>query len=323
MRFEMKSFCLCILALLLFGRANGAEPRLLNGVIARVNDVIITLKDVQNRMAADLQFLERQYGAQPSVFEEKLSKLRADTVRDLVEEQLILNEFKTAGYKLPESFLEDRVNKDIERMFGDRVTLTKTLQAQGMTFETYRKRVHERTIIGMMERQNVPQDPVISPTKIETYFVQNRDKFKVGDQVKLRMIVVTNQPSGSFYSPEKLAAEIVSKLNEGASFAEMARIYSQGSQSSEGGDWGWLERSVLRADLAEKAFALKRGERTGVITAADGYYIMLAEDTRPAHVKLLSEVRDEIESTLKSEEKERLRKKWIERMKNKSFVSYF
>jgi peptidyl-prolyl cis-trans isomerase SurA len=323
MRFEMKRFCLCILAWWLCARVDGAEPRLLNGVIARVNDVIITLKDVQNRMASDLQFLERQYAAQPQVFEEKISKLRADTVRDLVEEQLILTEFKTAGYKLPESFLEDRVNKDIERMFGDRVTLTKTLQAQGMTFESYRKRVHERTIIRMMEQQNVPQDPVVSPTKIEMYFVQNREKFKVGDQVKLRMIVVTNQPSGSFYSPEKLAAEIVSKLSEGASFAEMARIYSQGSQSSEGGDWGWLERTVLRADLAEKAFALKRGERSGVITAPDGFYIMLAEDTRPAHVKLLSEVRDEIESTLKADEKERLRKKWIERMKNKSFVSYF
>ena len=37
----------------------------------------------------------------------------------------------------------------------------------------------------------------------------------------------------------------------------MAGVYSQGAQRSQGGDWGWVERSVLRKELAETAFSLK------------------------------------------------------------------
>ena len=33
--------------------------------------------------------------------------------------------------------------------------------------------------------------------------------------------------------------EIAKKLDEGANFAEMARVYSQGSQRADGGAWGW------------------------------------------------------------------------------------
>mgnify|MGYP001603732124 CR=1 FL=1 len=84
-----------------------------------------------------------------------------------------------------------------------------------------------------------------------------------------------------------------------------------------------MERSVLRADLSEKAFALKGGEHSGVIEAKDGCYLMLVEETRSAHVKPLAEIRDEIEKTLKDEENRRLRKRWIDRLRNKSFVRYF
>jgi peptidyl-prolyl cis-trans isomerase D len=79
----------------------------------------------------------------------------------------------------------------------------------------------------------------------------------------------------------------------------------------------------LRADLAEIAFALKPGQRSGVVEKPDGCYIMLVEETKPAHVKPLSEVRAEIESVLKAAEINRLHKRWIDKLKGKSFVQYF
>jgi hypothetical protein len=50
---------------------------------------------------------------------------------------------------------------------------------------------------------------------------------------------------------------------------------------------------------------------------------MLVEDRRPAHTKPLAEVREEIERNLIAQENERLQKKWIDRLKAKSFVRYF
>jgi parvulin-like peptidyl-prolyl isomerase len=299
-----------------------AQPIQLNGVAARVNDSIVTYKDVENRIAADARFLEQQYRTQPQIFEQKLGDLRKRALKDLIDEQLVLHEFKTAGYNMPESFIEDQINKAI-REYGDRATLTKTLQAQGLTYESFRKQIRDRTVIREMWRHNVPPDPVISPFKIETYYLQHRDEYKLGEQIKLRMIMVTNQVGAVAGSDKKFAEEILKKIEEGVPFTEMAKIYSQGTQRSEGGDWGWIDRSILRADLAEKAFALKPGQRSSVVQVPDGCYIMLVEGIRPAHIKSLSEVREEIESSLKDQERNRLRDKWLEQLKNKSFVRYF
>ena len=53
------------------------------------------------------------------------------------------------------------------------------------------------------------------------------------------------------------------------------------------------------------------------------YYLMMVEDKQLAHVKPLEEVRDEIEKELVLQERSRLRTKWIDRLKEKSFVRYF
>ncbi|MBI2948645.1 MAG: SurA N-terminal domain-containing protein [Verrucomicrobia bacterium] len=316
----MKVAFILAVAFFVSGQALRSE-QLLNRVVARVNDAVITYRDVQNRVAQDIEFLQRQYRTQPDVLNQRIDALVRTNIEELVEEQLILHEFKTAGYNLPESYIDDEIDKDIRSTYTDRATLTKSLQAQGLTYEAYRTKLRERFILRAMWQHNVPRDPLVSPHKIELYWIQNRDKFRVEDEVKLRMIVLTNRPNDRLYSPKKLSREILSKIKEGAPFAEMARIYSQGSQSNEGGDWNWVQRSVLRQDLAQIAFTLKPGDLSDVIESPDGScYLMLVEGARRAHIKPLPEVRDEIEAALKAEETKRLRSKWIQRLRDKSFV---
>ena len=124
-----------------------------------------------------MEFLEQRYSTQPAIFEQKARELGENAVRDLVERQLILHEFNTGGYNMPESFIEDQIAKDI-RNYGNRLTLTKTLQAQGLTFENYRQKVRERVILGAMVDHFIPRDPVISPFKIETYYKAHEDKLQ-------------------------------------------------------------------------------------------------------------------------------------------------
>ena len=103
----------------------------------------------------------------------------------------------------------------------------------------------------------------------------------------------------------------------------MAAIYSEGSQRSQEGDWGWVERTVLRKELADVAFALKPGTRSGVVETPEACYLMLVEETKAAHLKDLSEVREDIERTLLGLERARLHTKYIDRLKSKSFLRYF
>lgn len=320
----MRSSLVCLALLLLAwapaARVEAAQP--LNGIAVIVGEAVITYKDVYQRIADDVQFIQNRFGAQPDEMARRIADLEKQTIKDLVANHLILQEFKKMGYAIPESYIESRVREDVKK-FGDRLNLVKTLQADGLTYESYRKKIRERTIVDLMVRDKLPIDPTISPTKIENYYVQHRDKYKLEDQVKLRMIVL-NVPQGA--SPDDLkplAEEISKKLRSGIPFDEMAKIYSQGSQARDGGDWGWVQRSVLREELVEVAFNLKPGTRSDPVVTPQAIYIMQVEDSKVSYVQTLSEVRAEIENTLKAAEMDRRRTQWIEQLEKKYFVAYF
>ena len=305
-----------------FCRGLPLRADLADGVKAIVNDTVITYAQVEDFAAPAAEALRRQYAGQPDVFQQKLAAALNDSLEQLVERQLILHDFDVEGYKLPDSVVDELVQDRIHDRFGDRVTLTKTLQAQGITYEQFRKNIRDQYIESALRNQNVSREIIISPYKVETYYLAHQDDFKVGDQVKLRMIVL-NKNSDDDQSAPRMAEEILTQIKQGASFGQMASVYSQGSQRSEGGDWGWVERSVLRKELADVAFSLQPGQMSGVIDTPQACYLMLVEATRPAHVKPLSEVRDDIEATLRVQEQSRLEKQWISELKKKTFIRYF
>jgi parvulin-like peptidyl-prolyl isomerase len=303
-----------------------SRPLLVNAIVAMVNDKIITREDIESAIEAEDQMLRRQFAGQPRVLEEKQAALRQDALELLVENDLILHEFEvqaaTSGFKFPESVIEDYIKTTIRRRYGDRLRLIKSLQAQGTNYESYRKRIREDFIIRAMTSQNVSSGILISPFKIENYYASHQDQFQVSDQIKLRMIVLANKPDRGAEATKKLAIEILAELKAGASFADMASQHSDGSQRSEGGDWGWIEKSVLRPDLAEVAFALKPGELSDVIEKPEGCFLMRVEETRAAHVRPLNEARDDIERALRAQEEQRLRKEWLDRLRAKSLIKY-
>ena len=121
----------------------------------------------------------------------------------------------------------------------------------------------------------------------------------------------------------ELAREIAGKIKAGSSFTQMAGVYSQGSQQHQGGDWGWVERSVLRKELSDVAFTLSKGQISQPIDTSDSVYLMQVEDTKAAGLRPLADVRDEIEKKLQIQEQARLSKVWIDGLKNKTYIRYF
>jgi parvulin-like peptidyl-prolyl isomerase len=295
---------------------------LADGVKAVVNDTVVTYSQVEDFTAPAAEALNRQYADAPDTFQQKLNDARDDSLEQLVERQLILRSFDVDGYQLPEDVVDQLVQDRVRERFGDRVTFIKTLQAQGMTVEQFRRDVRNQFIISQLRAKNVSQAIVISPYKVETYFLAHQNDFKIEDEIKLRMIVL-NKTSPADTNTLQRANEILAEIKNGATFQEMATVYSEGSQKNQGGDWGWVERSVLRQDLADAAFALKPGQVSGAIDTPESVYLMLVEQTRPAHVKPLDEVRAEIETTLRTQEQARLEKQWIDGLKKKTFIRYF
>jgi parvulin-like peptidyl-prolyl isomerase len=279
---------------------------------------------VQKQIQDDIDLLINQYARQPEVMRQRISDVRAAGTEMLIDRQLILHEYKTAGYNYPESIIEDAIQERIKQKFRDRATLQQGLHEQKITYERWRQQQREEILVVAMQQLKVPRDVIVSPQKILDFYETNKTNFAVGEQVKLRIILL-NKPAGDNGGVKQLAEEILRKINEGASFAEMAKIHSDGPQRNTGGDWGWADREheTLRKELADVAFSLKPGEKSGVIDLPESCWLILVEDKRPAHVRPLAEVRDDIERTLRILESSRMQRKWLKRLRDKAFVTYF
>jgi len=273
------------------GAAVQIHAELVSGIEAVVHDSLITREEVDGMTAQATELLWRQYRNQPEVFAKKLAEARSENLEELLERQLILRDFET-GYNFKVDVVEREIEKEIDKEIqdsirsnynGSRAALLQTLQARGITYEKHRQLIHDRIIITFLRQKNVSSEIIVSPHKVETYYQAHLDDFKLKDEVKLRMIVLKNPVEADSARVEKMAEEILAKLKEGATFAEMATIHSEGSQRNQGGDMGWAELAGLSMGLRDMANSLQPGQHSGVASrsAGDDYWVCEYQDGKP------------------------------------------
>jgi peptidyl-prolyl cis-trans isomerase SurA len=319
---RIKSFCTVALTTAICCSAAGIRAELANGIKAIVSDSIITYQQVEMFTMQGEQFLRDRYGTQSPEYKKGLQSLLNTSLETLVQRKLILHDFKSSGFNVPETLIDEIVQERIRDRYKDRMELTKRLQSEGMTFEKFRQDVRDRFIEEQMTAKFIPE-PIISPHKIEVYYQDHQTAFKVEDQVKLRLILLNRTGDDKDESTKKRAEELVSQLKDGASFEELAKSYSEGSTRAQGGQTDWQDVSVVNKALVEPISKLKSGEYTAVIETPQVYFIVKLEDRHPAHVKPLNEVRNEVERTLIGQEVTRLQEAWVKRLTKKTFVRYF
>ncbi|MCX7826945.1 MAG: peptidyl-prolyl cis-trans isomerase [Verrucomicrobiae bacterium] len=312
-----------LVALVLFA-SSGAVADTVDGIAAVVNDRLITFSDVRELATPAIQNAYRLYTGEER--DRKVQQAGVDALNTLVERALILQEYKEKGYHIPDHVFEGRVREIIEEQYGgDKNALIRTLQARGLTFDQWKEKfVREPFIVQALRQKEVSADVVISPAAIEQYYNENKAKFSLPYQVRLRMIVIKKEAGVNPNEARELAQNLWEKLEAGADFAALANVYSSSGQKNLGGDWGWVDKeSGLRKELADVAFALQAGQHSKVIETEDGCYIVQVDEVRPARARTLAEVRGEIEKTLAQEKRSERQRQWMERLKKKAYIRYF
>jgi peptidyl-prolyl cis-trans isomerase SurA len=315
-----------VLALALAGSAWTQRAEVIDGIAAIVNNDVVTISQVRELVGARERSLREIYSG--AELESKLNEMRLAAIKDLIDRQLILQEFKKLqekGAAIPEYIVDDRVQAIIRQEFGgDRSAFVRTLQAQGYTLTRFKEIEKEKIVIQAMRQQKVDSNFVISPTQIQAYYDKNKQAYATPEQVKLRMIVIREGSSGDIPdmgSKRELAEEIREKVAKGAEFDRMAEMYSEDETTQQaGGDWGWIERNTLNDKLTNVAFSLRPGEVSPVIAVENTYYIIMVEARRNATIKPIGDVRDEIEKNLIQEERTKAQQRWIDSLRQTAYI---
>jgi peptidyl-prolyl cis-trans isomerase SurA len=299
-----------------------AQTNRLNGVVAIIDGTVITAHQVQAAMEKLLPNLRMRFGNQPARYREEVAKLQNAVLESLIERQLVLADFKAAGYKVPDAYFDDYFQKQVVGSFGDRVDFVQTLQKEGKTIEDARREFREELIVSMMSQQKIKNQITISPFKIERYYQENPDKFLAEESVKLRMIVIPLAGAGDSATIER-ARDLRWQLEAGAAFEELAKAHSTGVPAARRGEVTTNLRAQLREELATVAFAAQAGDISEPIVTEDAVFILKIEEVKPAGLRPLAEVRDEIDQALQAEESARRRKQWIDSIRAKAFIRLF
>lgn len=290
--------------------AQSGSPIVLDAVVADVGGRRVTMDDVMESVRDELN-MRGITGLDASV---AAKGMYASALTNLVDRQLILLKYEKIGKKLPEWYLNQRVEKIIEEKFGgDRSKLVDMLNTHGISYEKWRSKIKEDTVIMTMRQQFVNQKVIIKPEEIQAEYDRSYKTKKLSGPVRVSMIQL--RPEGK--TGQQLisdAKSLVAKLRDGDDFSITAMEKSCEQHAEKGGDWGYVNPvDEFRGEIADAIGKLKVGEVSEPVVIGEKLvYILKKTDERSDLSMPLDFVYNEIESGLKESYAAARYRAWID-----------
>ncbi|MFA6803623.1 MAG: peptidylprolyl isomerase [Candidatus Methanomethylophilaceae archaeon] len=79
---------------------------------------------------------------------------------------------------------------------------------------------------------------------------------------------------------EKEAKDLLTKIDGGEKFEDLARRYSTCPSGKKGGDLGWFGRGDMVAPFETAAFSAAKGSVVGPVKTEFGWHLILVKDVR-------------------------------------------
>jgi peptidyl-prolyl cis-trans isomerase D len=162
----------------------------------------------------------------------------------------------------------------------------------------------------VVDNSKVAAATTVTDQDLQTYYNQQRETFRVPEQVKVSHILIkTPLPeSGAKEDPNAIAAarakadDVLKQVKAGGDFAKLAEKYSDDPGSAKsGGELGFIGRGRTVPEFEKAAFSLGKGQTSDLVKSSYGFHIIRVEDKQDAHLKTFAEVKPEIEEKVKQQ----------------------
>lgn len=128
----------------------------------------------------------------------------------------------------------------------------------------------------------------------------NPDRYTVPEQIRVRHILIRPNAERSREQAREIAEGLLTRAENGESFEELAKAYSEDPTNAEkGGDLGFFPRKKMVRPFDRAAFKLKTpGELSKVVETGFGYHIIQLVEHKDAYVRPFEEIQDPLAESI-------------------------
>lgn len=298
-----------IVCILGFGACSKKEegPQFENeNIIARVNGKPLERKPLVRALETNKGKYRIEEDQQ--VPKEKLIWLRMDTLNQMIQESILLQEVERQGIELEQDAVEIEL-QNIKQGY-DQGAFKKILDFQEITEKEWKKKLENRLLVRKLINETVNSKVKVEEQELKDYFDQHQEEFQKGEQVRALHIMVESEDE---------ARDLLKLLRKGKKFEDLAREHSLGLESDSGGDMGYFEAGQMPEEFDE-VFDLKVNRVSDIIRTPYGYHLFKVVDKKPERKMSFEESRKTIHKKLLREAQEAAFQTWLMKLKNQAEI---
>jgi peptidyl-prolyl cis-trans isomerase SurA len=292
--------------------AAAAEPagEFADGVIATVNDQVITLFDVtlQTRFFDNLQrnkVLASDAADKTEAFERAVREYRLETVQRLIDTEVIYAEFERRGYRLPDDVVTRQVDSIVAaQTAGNWQQFERELADMHMTMAELRARIRKRISVDAFLNQEIDQKIAVSPKAMRDHYQRHLAAFSEPAEVQLQMIMLARGKQDEETFAKRVNAVAVA-VAESDDFLALAKAHSDSPGKATADDIGWVEASQMAPELRQALKTLQAGEVAGPVEMNQAVFFVKVVAGRGGSVLPFDQVQARVRQELTASERKR------------------
>jgi peptidyl-prolyl cis-trans isomerase SurA len=265
--------------------APAPQFQLADGVLATVNDSVITGFDLRQRML----LLIAQTQVQPT--QENLPAIRQQALNLIIDERLQNQELdRYADLKATDAEVEEELTAMASEVGATAEAYVQSLAQFGIRPSTLREQL--RTQIGwqrlvggrFQSRARVSQGAVQAALRQATEAALKK-QYLIGE------IYIESARVGGQQAALDGATQLVQQMVQGAPFQAVAQQFSAAPSATRGGDAGWVVEGTVQPALQQAMDQLSAGELSRPIPVEGGVYILYMRDKRDGSTSSLAQIK--------------------------------
>jgi peptidyl-prolyl cis-trans isomerase SurA len=253
-----------------------------DSVVATVNDESISDFEVRQRVALYLAL----NGITQQLNSEQRNRIRGQILDILEAEKLQLQEAVKKKITVSPVEVDKRLNAMMQEYHFTIEQLRQNLSAAGASEDALRSQITASIAWQKTVQDEYGDEVNITPDMVNSELARYAETANKRHYHALEIFLPVDSPEQND-KVKKDAEEVERQLHQGASFAMVARQFSQHPTAATGGDMGWISDGQLAQELNDVLAKMEVGSFSDPIRSTGGWYIIgLRERQEPLGTKI-------------------------------------